>query len=95
MAGNEPETQGDDRRRPSGRWMPIAQEPDQLSAEIIMNFLCLAAIPARTDAGDTMSFLGPSNLPTRVLVPEEWEQEALVVLERRGLDEQLPPGVRL
>ena len=42
-----------------------------------------------------MSFLGTSNLPTRVLVPQEWEREALVALERRGLDEQLPPGVRL
>ena len=81
--------------RPSGRWVPIAQEPDQLSAEIVVNFLRLAAIPVRTDARDTMSFLGPSNLPTRVLVPEEWEQEALVALERRGLDEGLPPGVRL
>ena len=52
--------------RPSGRWVPIAQEPDQLSAEIVVNFLRLAAIPVRTDARDTMSFLGPSNLPTRL-----------------------------
>ena len=95
MARDEPETQGDNRAQTSGRWVAIAQEPDQLSAEIILNFLRLAAIPARTDAGDTMSFLGPSNLPTRVLVPEEWKQEALAALERRGLDEQLPPGVRL
>jgi hypothetical protein len=95
MAPDETEQQGGDRARPSGRWVPVAQEPDQISAEIIVNFLRLAAIPARTDAGDTMSFLGPSALPTRVLVPVEWEREAVVALERRGHDEQLPPGVRL
>ena len=42
-----------------------------------------------------MSFLGPSPHPTRVLVPEEWLDDAIGALERRGLDEELPPGVRL
>ena len=77
------------------RWVVIAEEPDQLSAEIVLQFLRGAAIPARLAAGDAMSFLGPSMMATRVLVPREWEQEALVALERRGEDEMRPPGVVL
>ncbi len=79
----------------SGRWVVIAEEPDELSAEVTLQFLRHAAIPARIAAGDTMSFLGPSAFATRVLVPEEWEREALVALERRGDDDGLPPGVTL
>lgn len=76
-------------------WVVIAEEPDQLSAEIVLQFLRGAAIPARLAAGDAMSFMGLSPLPTRVLVPQEWEQEALVALERRGEDDMRPPGVVL
>lgn len=82
------------KRAPSGRWVCVSEEPDQLSAEIVLNYLRQAAIPARMDAASQMSFLGPSPLPTLVLVPEEWEQEALIALDRRGLDEDLPPGIR-
>jgi hypothetical protein len=82
-------------RHPSGKWIIVAHEPDQLSAEILVNFLRQSAIPARTDAGDTMSFLGLSILPTRVLVPIEWERDAQTAIDRRGWDEELPPGVRL
>ncbi|PZC49267.1 MAG: hypothetical protein DK306_000735 [Chloroflexi bacterium] len=71
-------------------WIVIAEEPDQLSAEIVLQFLRGAAIPARLAAGDAISFLGPSLMPTRVLVPQKWEQEALVALERRGEDDLLP-----
>ena len=85
----------DDVEERSGRWVVLAEEPDQISAEVTLEFLRLAAIPARLDAGDTMSFLGPSPSPTRVLVPEEWADEAATALERRGLDEPLPPGVQL
>ncbi len=82
-------------RTRSGRWVVVAQEPDQISAEIVVQFLLQAAVPARIAAGDTMSFLGTSLLATRVLVPEEWESEALLALERRGDDDNLPPGVTL
>ena len=83
----------DSRRTES--WVVIAEEPDQLSAEIVLQFLLGAAIPARLAAGDSMSFLGPSMMPTRVLVPRDWEQEALVALERRGEDDMRLPGVVL
>ena len=75
--------------------MVIAEEPDQLSAEMVLTYLRGVAIPARLAGGDTMSFLGPSLRPTRILVPEEWAAEAEVALERRGLDDSLPPGVHL
>ncbi len=89
--GEEPNV----REKRSGRWVVVSHEPDQITAEILVNFLRQAAIPARTDAGDTMSFLGPSALSTRVLVPVEWERDAIVAIDRRGLDEELPPGIRL
>ena len=80
----------------SGNWIVIAEQPDEISAEILMHYLRRVAIPARLAAGDTMSFLGPSVLATRILVPEEWEQEALVALERRDdHNDILPPGVVL
>ncbi len=80
----------------SGRWVVISEQPDQISAEVLMHYLRRVAIPARLAAGDIMSFLGPSPLATRVLVPQEWEQEALIALERRGdHNDILPPGVVL
>lgn len=76
-------------------WVVIAEEPDQISAEVVLQFLRGAAIPARLAAGDAISFLGPSIMPTRVLVPQSWEQEALVALARRGEDDMRPHGVVL
>lgn len=76
----------------SDGWVVLVEEPDQILAEITVEYLRRSAIPARLDAGDTMSFLGPSLRPTRVLVPDAWEDEAVLALERRGLDEALPPG---
>ena len=78
-----------------GDWVVIAEEPDQLSAEVVLQFLRATAIPARIAAGDTMSFLGPSMLATRVLVPREWAEEARVALDRRGEDGLLPRGITL
>ena len=78
-----------------GDWVVIAEEPDQLSAEVLLEFLRRAAIPARLAPGDTISFLGPSALATRILVPRDWEHEALTALARRGEADPLPPGVTL
>ena len=68
----------------AGEWIVIAQEPDQISAEIVEQLLHVAAIPARIAPADTMSFLGPSMLVTRVLVPKRWGREARAILARRG-----------
>ncbi len=89
-----PDQSNPQQQHPSGEWVTVAHEPDQLTAEILVNFLRQSAIPARTDAGDTMSFLGPSILPTRVMVPIEWERDARIAIDRRGWDEELPPGIR-
>ena len=88
-------SQGGTESRRRGRWVVVAEEPDQLSAEVVIQFLRQLAVPARIAAGDAVSFLGPSGLATRVLVPEEWEREARVALERRGDDDPLPPGSAL
>ena len=85
----------DEDARPSGRWDVVADEPDQISAEIIVRYLRGLAIPARLAPGDSIPFLGPSLLPTRVLVPVEWTAEAALALERRTHDDPLPPGARL
>ena len=90
-----PSAPQDDTRGPRGGWVVIAEEPDQLSAEMVLTYLRGVAIPARLAGGDTMSFLGPSLRPTRILVPEAWAAEAEVALERLGLDGSLPPGVHL
>ena len=97
MLPNEstPPAPQDDTPGPKRRWVVIAEEPDQLSAEMVLTYLRRAAVPARLAGGDTMSFLGPSLRPTRVLVPEEWADEAAIALERRGMDDGLPPGVQL
>ena len=84
-----------ERRRESGQWVVIAEEPEQISAEMLVQYLRRHAIPARLSAADAVSFLGPSPFPTRVLVPKEWEHDALVTLERRGEDEGQPPGAGL
>ena len=73
-------------------WTVIADEPNQLSAEGVCRYLRGLAIPARIDAGDTMSFLGPSSSPTRVLVPADWTAEAEIALARRWDDDPLPPA---
>lgn len=81
------------RRRVADGWVVIADEPDQVSAEITLEYLRRQAIPARLAPGDTMAFLGVSNRPTRVLVPAAWAAEARLAVARRGHDEPLPPGL--
>ena len=82
-----------DRRNAAAGWVVIADEPDQMSAEITLEYLRRQAIPARLAPGDTIAFLGISHLPTRVLVPAAWAAEARLALARRGQDEPLAPGL--
>jgi hypothetical protein len=49
-------------------WVSLATAPDQISAEMLIEALRDAGIPARISPGDVQSFLGLSNRPCRVLV---------------------------
>lgn len=71
-------------------WVVIAQEPDQISAEIVLHYLHGFAIPTRLAPGDNSSFLGLSPFPTRVLVPAGWAEEAVAALRRRYEEDDSP-----
>lgn len=67
------------KRTPKGpRWVEVLTAPNQIEAEIAVEFLLREGIPARLRPGDSLAFLGGmiSPLATRVLVPEEYEDEA-------------------
>lgn len=68
------------------RWVYLTTAPDQLTAEMWQELLRNDGVPAMIRAGDTISFLGVSNAPCRLMVPEERLQEA-----RRLLEEHLGP----
>ena len=68
------------------RWVYLTTAPDQLTAELWQELLRNENVPAMVRAGDTASFMGVSNAPCRLMVPEERLQEA-----RRLLEERLGP----
>ncbi len=62
--------------------IPVATAPDQLVAEMWRDLLAQEGIPATIRAGDTISFMGLSAFPCRLLVPEEQADSAREVLDR-------------
>lgn len=70
------------------KWVTLITAPDQLIAEAWSELLQTSGIPARLQAGDAVSFLGVTPLPCRLLVPEEWAEEAARLL--RELAEAAP-----
>ncbi len=68
------------------RLVYLTTAPEQLTAEMWRELLHNEGIPAVIRAGDTASFLGVSNAPCRLMVPEERLQEA-----RRLVEEHLGP----
>ena len=64
------------------RWVHVATEPGQLSAEMWVELLRGQSIPAMIKAQDTVSFLGLSGMACRVLVPREHLAEATQALEQ-------------
>ena len=63
------------------KWLVVATAPDQLTAEMWLELLRRNGIPATLRASDTVSFLGVTSLPCRVLVPENYATEASLALE--------------
>ncbi|MFC1935526.1 DUF2007 domain-containing protein [Chloroflexota bacterium] len=70
------------------RWVYLTTAPDQLTSEMWQELLRNEGVPAMIRVGDTVSFLGVSNAPCRLMVPEERLLEA-----RRLLEERLGPEV--
>ncbi|MEX2238042.1 MAG: DUF2007 domain-containing protein [Dehalococcoidia bacterium] len=59
-------------------WVEVLTAPNQIEAEMFVEFLSREGIPARLRPRDSLAFLGGlvSSLSTRVLVRKEHEQEA-------------------
>jgi len=82
------------RRRPpaGGRdWEVVRVAPDQLSAEMWVELLREAGLPAAIRPSDAVSFLGVSGTSCRVMVPASRRREAESLLAER-LDGRVAPG---
>ena len=66
------------------KWVTLVSAPDQLAAEMWSDLLNRRGIPTLVRAGDTSSFLGVSAYPCRILVDDEYLDEA-----RRFLKDEL------
>ena len=62
------------------KWVTLVAAPDQLAAEMWSELLNQRGIPTLVRAGDTASFLGVSAYPCRILVDDEYLEEALRIL---------------
>ena len=62
------------------RWVTLVAAPDQLAAEMWSELLNRRGVPTLVRAGDTASFLGVSAYPCRILVDDEYLEEALRIL---------------
>ncbi len=62
------------------KWVTLVTAPDQLAAEMWSELLNRQGIPTLVRAGDTASFLGVSAYPCRILVDDEYLEEALRIL---------------
>ena len=62
-------------------WVVIATAPHQLPAEVWREFLHTNGIPSMLQAGDAVSFLGVTPFPCRLLVPQDYAEEARRLLE--------------
>ncbi len=65
----------------SRKWILLTTAPDQLTAEIWKDILVQEGIPAMVNAGDTISFLGLSRFPCRVMVAYGYRKRAQEILD--------------
>ena len=59
------------------KWVTLVTAPDQLAAEMWSELLNRRGVPTLVRPGDTASFLGVSAYPCRILVDDEYLEEAL------------------
>jgi len=57
-----------------------ATAPDQLTAEMWLDLLREEGVPAFIEPRDSVSFLGLSTMPCRILVPEDMVEKAKEIL---------------
>lgn len=62
------------------KWVTLVTAPDQLAAEMWSELLNRRGVPTLVRPGDTASFLGVSAYPCRILVDDEYLEEALRIL---------------
>ena len=70
------------------KWAYLATAPGQLEAEMWRQMLVDGGIPAMVRPGDTLSFLGVSAYPCRVLVATDQLERARKLLEKQLTPEQ-------
>jgi hypothetical protein len=69
------------------KWLVLTTAPDQLTAEIWQDILVKEGIPAMVNPQDTISFLGVSTFPCRIMVAPGYlkqAQEILASLQAEG-----------
>ena len=62
-------------------WVTLVSAPDQLAAEMWSEYLTRRGVPTLVRAGDTASFLGVSAYPCRILVDDEYLDQARQILK--------------
>jgi len=62
-------------------WELLTTAPDQLTAEIWTDILIQNGIPAMINPQDTISFMGVSSLPCRIMVAYGSRQKAQEILD--------------
>jgi len=62
------------------KWILLTTAPDQLTAEIWKDILLQEGVPAMVNAGDTISFMGVSSFPCRIMVAYGYRSRAQEIL---------------
>jgi len=62
------------------RWLLLTTAPDQLTAEIWKDILLQEGVPAMVNPEDTISFMGVSGFPCRIMVAYGYRQRAQEIL---------------
>jgi hypothetical protein len=62
------------------RWLLLTTAPDQLTAEIWKDILLHEGVPAMVNPADTMSFMGVSSFPCRIMVAYGYRKRAQGIL---------------
>ena len=62
------------------RWLLLTTAPDQLTAEIWKDILLQQGVPAIVNPQDTISFMGVSSFPCRIMVAYGYRKQAREIL---------------
>ena len=68
------------------RWLLLTTAPDQLTAEIWKDILLQQGVPAMVNPEDTISFMGVSGFPCRIMVAYGYRQRAQEILTSLQLE---------